>query len=196
MPSATSPSLQRIDAADLQALKQAIITDGAVIIKNFTTPTKVDQVNRDTKPFLDTDKPWKGTIFPPETRRCPRLVSRSQTVREEWLVHPTLDYLIETFLAKTTTNYYGAEKHQYTTHPIINTSLTIETRPGSKAQRLHRDDKNFHIDHPDQTKTGYQIGTDWGMGFLIPGVETTIENGATWVSQILCSPHPVFSLTL
>lgn len=73
----------------------------------------------------------------------------------------------------------------YTTHPIINTSLTMETRPGSKAQRLHRDDKNFHVEHIDSTERGYEVGADGSMGFLIPGVETTVENGATLVSLIM-----------
>lgn len=61
----------------------------------------------------------------------------------------------------------------------------METRPGSKAQRLHRDNKNFHTEHVDQTGTGYRVGADNSMGFLIPGVETTIENGATLVRQTL-----------
>lgn len=184
MPSATVPALQRIDASDTDALKQAIIDDGAVIIENFATPEEVDQVNRDTRPFLDGDKPWIGALFPPETRRCARLISRSKTVREKWLLQPALDALVEHFLAKTTSNYYGAEKHTYTTHPIVNISLTIETRPGSAAQRLHRDDKNFHVDHHDQTKTGYQVGSDCELSFLIPGVETSFENGATQVSSL------------
>lgn len=61
----------------------------------------------------------------------------------------------------------------------------METRPGSKAQRLHRDDKNFHVEHLDQTARGYEVGADGSMGFLIPGVETTVENGATLVSLII-----------
>lgn len=184
MPSSTAPSLQRVDASDIEGLKKAIIEDGAVIIQNFTTPELVDQVNAETRAYLDSDKPWKGTLFPPESRRCTRLVSRSKTVRDHWLVHPAVTALTEFFLAKTTSNYYGAEKHTYTTHPIINISVTIETRPGSKAQRLHRDDKNFHIDHLDQTKTGYRVGSDVSMGFLIPGVNTTVENGATQVRAV------------
>lgn len=72
-------------------------------------------------------------------------------------------------MAKTTSDFYGAEEHTYTTHPIINTALTIETRPGSKAQRLRRDDKNFHVEHEDQTKLRYRVGCDVGMAFLTPG---------------------------
>lgn len=175
------PPLQRVDATDLEGLKNAIIQDGAVIIKNFTPPELVDQVNEEVRPYLESDKPWKGAIFPPETRRCTRLVSRSKTVREQWLLHPAVDCLSEFFLAKTTSNYYGAEKHTYTTHPIMHISVTIENRPGGAAQRLHRDDKNFHADHFNQTETGYRVGSDVSMGFLIPGVDTTIENGATQV---------------
>jgi len=59
----------------------------------------------------------------------------------------------------------------------------MQVGPGGKAQRIHRDDKNFHIDHVDQTKTGYRIGSDLELSFLIPGVATTPENGATLVCQ-------------
>lgn len=185
MPAASGRSLQRIDASNIEDLKTAIRQDGAVIIENFTTPELVDQVNEEVRSYLEADLPWRGALFPPETRRCPRLVSRSKVAREQWLVSRVVDELTEFFLAKTTQNYYGAELHTYTTHPIINTSVTIETRPGSAAQRLHRDDKNFHVDHVDQTKTGYRMGSDVEMAFLIPGIETTIENGATQVFDIV-----------
>jgi hypothetical protein len=74
MPAPTGPSLQRIDASDIEGLKQAIVDDGAVIIKTFTTAELVDQVNEDTRSYLDTDKPSLCAMFPPETRRCVRLI--------------------------------------------------------------------------------------------------------------------------
>ena len=58
----------------------------------------------------------------------------------------------------------------------------MEIGPGDKAQRLHRDDKNHHVDHVDQTSTGYRVGSDVSLSCLIPGVKTTKENGATLVS--------------
>jgi hypothetical protein len=36
---------------------QAIIDDGGVIIKNFTTSKAVERVDSDTRPCLDADKP-------------------------------------------------------------------------------------------------------------------------------------------
>lgn len=123
----------------------------------------------------------QGDLFPPETRRCARMASRSKTYREEWLVDPLVDKLTSVFVDKTTSNFYGETKHTYTSRAIINTALSMEIGPGGKAQRLHRDDKNHHIEHVDQTKAGYKIGSDLSMAFLVPGIATRYENGATMV---------------
>ncbi|RDW69789.1 phytanoyl-CoA dioxygenase family protein [Coleophoma cylindrospora] len=180
MPSATArPSLQCIHRSETDKIIQAIVDDGCCIIKNFTTPEAVERVNADTRPYFDADKPWKGDLFPPETRRCARMASRSKTYREEWLVDPLVDKLTSVFVDKTTSNFYGQTKHTYTSRAIINTALSMEIGPGGKAQRLHRDDKNHHIEHVDQTKTGYRIGSDLSMAFLVPGIATRYENGAT-----------------
>lgn len=122
---------------------------------------------------------FQGDLFPPETRRCCRLVARSPTVRNIWLVDSLIDRLTRTFVDKTTHNYYGSTRHTYTSRAIINTALTMSIGPGGKAQRLHRDDKNHHVDHIDQTKTGYRVGSDVLLACLIPGIDTSYENGAT-----------------
>lgn len=177
----TVPCLKRIDASEHEALKQCLRENGCAIIKNFTSPSTVDQVNAETRPYLEADKPWKGDLFPPETRRCSRLISRSKTARENWLLHPTISALTAEFVDKTTSNFYGEQLHTYTSKAIASITITMEIGPGGKAQRLHRDDKNYHVHHADQTRTGYQKESDVLMGFLIPGVNTTIENGATQV---------------
>lgn len=61
-------------------------------------------------------------------------------------------------------------------------ALSMEIGLGAKAQRLHRDDKNFHMDHIDQISTGYRHGSDVQLSFLTSGKDTTPENGATLVS--------------
>ena len=95
------------------------------------------------------------------------------------MIDPLVTKLLSVFVDKTTHNYYGETRHTYTSYAIVNTALSMEIGPGGKAQRLHRDDKNFHMTHEDQTKTGYKIGSDVELSFLIPGVDTTFENGAT-----------------
>ncbi|KAJ5120420.1 Phytanoyl-CoA dioxygenase [Penicillium bovifimosum] len=173
------PIVQRIERTDVPAIIQAIIEDGCVIIKNFTDLETIEKVNAETKPYIDADKPWKGDLFPPETRRCSNLVGRSKTAREQWIVDPLIKTLTSKFVDKTTTNFYGETKHTYTSEAICSIAMTFDVGPGAKAQRLHRDDKNFHVDHEDQTATGYRVGSDVMMAFMIPGVKTTVENGAT-----------------
>lgn len=100
-------------------------------------------------------------------------------MREKWLVDPLVRACTAKFVDKTTTNYYGETQHSYTSEAQCTIAVTFEIGPGGKAQRLHRDDKNYHMHHPDQTTTGYSYGTDVEMAFMIPGVLTTKENGAT-----------------
>ncbi|KAJ9299212.1 hypothetical protein DTO271G3_2834 [Paecilomyces variotii] len=173
------PQLQRVDRSEPAKIIQAIIDDGCCIIENFTDKETVDAVNAESRPYLDADKPWKGDLYPPETRRCTNLGGRSITAREKWIIDPLIRHLTATFVDKTTQNYYGLTKHTYTSEAVVSVAVTMEIGPGAKAQRLHRDDKNYHMDHEDQTSTGYRMGSDVELAFLIPGVKTTVENGAT-----------------
>jgi hypothetical protein len=59
MGSVETPKLQYIERSQVDKIIQAIVDDGGVVIKNFTTVEAVDQVNKDAKPYLDADKPWK-----------------------------------------------------------------------------------------------------------------------------------------
>ena len=59
MGSIEKPSLQQIERTEVDKIIQAIKDDGGVIIKNFATRGAVDLVNADTRPFLESDKPWK-----------------------------------------------------------------------------------------------------------------------------------------
>ncbi|KAL2801261.1 hypothetical protein BJX66DRAFT_331431 [Aspergillus keveii] len=171
--------VQRIDRSDESAIIGAIVQDGCCIIKNFTDVETVRTVNEEVRPYIEADKPWKGDLFPPETRRCTNLVGRSQTVRDKWIVDPLIRKLTGRFVDKTTSNFYGETKHTYTSEAICSIAMTFDIGPSAKAQRLHRDDKNFHIDHEDQIATGYRKGSDVMMAFMVPGVKTTFENGAT-----------------
>lgn len=85
------------------------------------------------------------------------------------------------FVDQTTHNYYGDQRYVHTAKAHISTSLTMEIGPGGAAQRIHRDDKNFHHHHTDRSKVGVQQGEEAEIGFLIAGVDVTVENGGTLV---------------
>ncbi|KIW70759.1 hypothetical protein PV04_03000 [Phialophora macrospora] len=172
-------TVERIDRSNVKGIIEAIAKNGCCIVKNFTDAATVQQVNRETRPYLDADVPWEGDLFPPETRRCANLAGRSRTAREKWLVDPLVRACTAKFVDKTTSNYYGETKHTYTSEAQCSIAMTFDIGPGAKAQRLHRDDKNYHVDHPDQTETGYRYGTDVELAFMVPGVLTTKDNGAT-----------------
>ncbi|KAK4939751.1 hypothetical protein LTR10_020035 [Elasticomyces elasticus] len=182
------PQVPRVPASDVEKLIQTIKDVGCAIITDFVPIDVVNRRNAETRPYLDADKPWKGKLFPPETRRCPRLVARSKTFREEVLVHPTVTKLTEYFLDTTTTNFYNEEKYSYTTHPIISIATTLEINPGSTAQRIHRDDQVHHNLHHDMTKTGYQLGADTTMGFLVPGIQTTLQRALGNLNRLVTMP--------
>lgn len=55
----------------------------------------------------------------------------------------------------------------------------MDTRPGTKAQKLHRDDKNHH--HRHHTASSYSPNRDMLLGLFVPGCDTRRENGATRV---------------
>lgn len=69
------------------------------------------------------------------------------------------------------------------TDSILSQATSIATLEGGLAQALHRDDSIWQHVHPNQEKSGYRLGTDLGMGLLVPGVNTTMANGATLVCQ-------------
>lgn len=172
--------IQKIDASQpLQSFINALENDGLVVIKNFASHQDLDQSLREVQPYLDADKPWEGKLFPPETKRCFRLIGRSQTVRDKFFSHPLYQQISEHFLNRTTVNYYDDKKTTYTTYPLLSMSMTMAIGPGAKAQRIHRDDKNHHATHVKSDT--YVMGNDILVGLMVPTCDTTVENGATLV---------------
>lgn len=172
--------IQRIDVKEpVETFVKALEQDGLVVVRNFASADDLVQSLQEVQPYLDADKPWEGKLFPPETKRCFRLIGRSKTVREKFFSHPLYQQVSEHFLARTTTNYYDDTPTTYTTHPLLSMSMTMAIGPGAKAQRIHRDDKNHHATHV-KSET-YVMGNDLLVGLMVPTCATTIENGATQV---------------
>ena len=176
-----NPQLQGVPFSDTSNIINTIARDGAVIATGFTDLQTLAQVNAETQPWLAEDKPLEISVFPPETRRCNRLIGRSPTAREKWLQRLELTRVVNHFVCKTTKSFYDDEVQIETTYPTLSLSVTLEIGPGAKGQRLHRDDRVYHNEHRDQISTGYQQGSDVELGLLIAGVQTTVENGATLV---------------
>lgn len=175
------PTLRRVPFSETEQLIQTIALDGGVIVTNFTDLETLHKVNAEIGPWLEKDKLGQKRVSHDETRRCPRLIGRSATAREHWLKSPLLMAVVNDILCKTTKSFYDNVPQITTTYPYLSLSLTMDILPGAKGQPLHRDDRAWHVDHQDQTKSGYKRGSDVSMAVLCPGLPTTAANGATLI---------------
>lgn len=119
--------------------------------------------------------------LPRETTRVTRLFGRSTTAREGWLQQPNLLEVFNYFLRTKTTPYQDPNSLKLITDPILSSAATLDIGPGVKAQGLHRDDFIWQQTHT-VPREKYSAGSDVSMGLLVPGVNTTAENGATLVT--------------
>ncbi|KAJ5140421.1 hypothetical protein N7448_003829 [Penicillium atrosanguineum] len=150
-------TITRVPFADAAGLIEVLTRDGCVIATGFTPPECLTQVQRDVSPYMEGYTEIRKELFPPEYRWCGGIFGRSDTVRNRWLAEENLD------------------------QPVLAFSVTLDIGPGAQQQPLHRDDYLYFHTHRDLTQTGYQVGTDMMILMFVPGVETTIENGATLV---------------
>lgn len=119
--------------------------------------------------------------LPRETTRCSRLFGRSETAREIWLQQPDLLQIINHFLRTVSQPYNFDDGVELVTDAILSAAATLDIGPGVKEQGLHRDDYLWQQTHAGREGKEYVLGPDVGMGLLVPGVKTTVENGATLV---------------
>lgn len=131
-------------------------------------------------PNTDTSLQRSKHSLPRETTRVTRLFGRSTTAREGWLQQPTLHEVFNYFLRTETIPYHDPNSLKLSTDPILSSAATLDIGPGVKAQGLHRDDFIWQQTHT-VPKERYSAGSDVSMGLLVPGVDTTAENGATLV---------------
>ncbi|KAL8819804.1 MAG: hypothetical protein Q9223_001841 [Gallowayella weberi] len=176
---------QRVSLDDPDRVILAVESDGGVILTGFSDVADVKKVNADATPFLEkiieeADHCYKRQSRNQDrgTARCTRLFGRSKTAREVWLQQPAFLQIVNHFLRTESVPYNDKGSIPITTDAILSASATLDIGPGVQAQDLHRDDFIWQQTHTAQGE-GYKLGSDVGMGLLVPGVRTTRENGAT-----------------
>ncbi|EEA23325.1 hypothetical protein TMatcc_002184 [Talaromyces marneffei ATCC 18224] len=173
-----TPTVQRIlYSAPREEFIHALKRDGCVIVQNFTDLQTLEQARLEVDPWLNKNDNSQVGALNGGTKTCTRLIGRSKTVREKFFSDPLYQDLGEEFLGITTTNWYNEEPSTNTTHPLLSIAITMDTRPGAQAQKLHRDDKNHHARH--QKVDTYHTNRDMLLGLFVPGCDTTREIGAT-----------------
>ncbi|KAI9652603.1 MAG: hypothetical protein M1831_006707 [Alyxoria varia] len=174
--------VQRLSLWEPLAAIEAIEKDGGVIITDFATADEVAKVTADAAPHLRADATeHEGKRLEPTMRRCYHLFGISETAREQWMQQPKLLEILRHFLGTKSRPYNDSVFGKIATDPILSAANTLDILPGAGAQALHRDDFIWQQKHESHEQTGYCVGSDVGMGILVPGVKTTADNGATFV---------------
>ncbi|KAI8650544.1 hypothetical protein NCS57_01388500 [Fusarium keratoplasticum] len=175
--------IQRISReAGLDAFIRAIEQNGCVIIKDFADSESLNEAQREVQPYLDASKAAAGSTVGAlngGTAICTRLIGRSRTVRERFFSDSLYQDIAEHFIGLETTCWYGSEPSVTKSHPLLSISITMDSQPGTSAQKLHRDDKNHHARHEKAEK--YSKGRDMLLGLFVPACDTIKANGATRV---------------
>jgi ectoine hydroxylase-related dioxygenase (phytanoyl-CoA dioxygenase family) len=189
-------SVQRIAySSPRSTFVEAIERDGCVIVTGFTDDSTLEEARKEVQPYLDTqDSNSTVGALNGGTKTCTRLVGRSKTVREKFFSDPLYQNMVRHFLNRTTTNWMGDEPGTNTCPPLLSIGITMDTRPGSAAQKLHRDDKNHHARHVAAEK--YAPERDMLFGMFVPGCDTFRANGATRIvpgSHLWGDEKPDFS---
>ncbi|KAI0505160.1 phytanoyl-CoA dioxygenase family protein [Xylaria bambusicola] len=179
--------LRRVSLDRPQELISAIEEDGGVIIAGFASQSQVDQVNQDMHEALEDrikDEAWKqrykGRII------CGYLYGRSATAREQWILSPQLQSVVNHFLR--TSNPPEVDLNSAigrSTNAILSQAVSIATLEGAEAQPVHRDDSIWQKFHQSQEESGYCLGSDLGISLLVAGVDITRANGATMANDFV-----------
>ncbi|KAI4137411.1 MAG: hypothetical protein L6R39_007308 [Caloplaca ligustica] len=181
---------RRVPLQDPEAAIRCLKADGGVILTKFSSIEDVARVNNDAAPFINKIVGERSAkSLPRETTRCTRLFGRSETARETWLQQTALLEVINHFLRTISFSYNDAGSAKITTDAILSAAATLDIGPGVEAQSLHRDEFIWQqTQRNEEAREVYAMGQDVSMGLLVPGIDTSLANGATVVS--LLSPVP------
>ncbi|MCJ1404218.1 hypothetical protein MMC11_007443 [Xylographa trunciseda] len=194
--SQTKPEMiQRVPLNEPGLVIRAIKEDGGVILTGFSSVEDVQKVNADAAPYINAivdDR--KSRSLPRETTRCTLLFGGSTTAREVWLQQSDLQAILKHFLCTVSVPYNDANGKELATSFLLSAAATLDIGPEVGAQDLHRDDFIWQQTHKVGDEKIYALGSDVAMGLLVPGVNTTAENGATLVKlplvEILAGGNP------
>ena len=72
--------IDAFDASTVTApeLVASLIKNGGCVMRGVLNPDQLALIEKDVRPWIEKDRPWKGDFFPPETRRVMGLVEKSK----------------------------------------------------------------------------------------------------------------------
>ncbi|KAI0393169.1 phytanoyl-CoA dioxygenase [Xylariaceae sp. FL0594] len=164
--------------APVEHIIKVLERDGALILTDLVPPQDVASINQELEPYIEQARAETHEAYdliPNQTVVVPGIVGKSPTMTRiaEFEI---IDQLRTLVLAKKCTATWEDRTEEFTIGPLLNSSLTYHISYGGPRQRLHRDDM-IHGTYHDGGE--YSFSNETMLGFMIAGVKTTRENGAT-----------------
>jgi len=180
-------SLQRLSArAPREAIGDALLRDGGVIVDELLAPAVVAQIQADVAPARRAADPGMKHLNPAiqfffgdKTRHVNGMAAQSRTFATDVLIHPIFLALCDRVLLPSCARYQ------------LNLGHLIDRGPGSQAQMLHRDEAVWvHVPKPH---------AELQLASMIALENFRVENGATrivpgshrWPRERKPEPHEI-----
>ncbi|KAK4159046.1 hypothetical protein QBC43DRAFT_222943 [Cladorrhinum sp. PSN259] len=167
------------DPANRDQVVQALIRAGGVVIRNAIPQSALEIIEKETRPYINADKPWDGDFFPRETRRVYGLAGKSPTFIKSVVANSLYQAVCDVVLKSEFKCWIGQKLETSLSPPQLNNTIVFSIGPGARNQELHRDDMIHHNALKAITAEEYQMGRDTGIGFFVAAKRTTKANGAT-----------------
>ena len=156
-----SPAITTFDCdVAAEALVAELDLNGCVIVDNHIADDRMEQLNSELQPYLDS-APYGRTEFAGRTsRRRNGLLTKSETCRE-LAIDPLLLAVCDGVLGPHCVNYR------------LHVTMLVELMPGEVRQEIHRDGEIYPVRHPTPPMT---LAAFWDY------TDFTEENGSTLVA--------------
>ena len=157
----TAPAITTFDCdVAAEALVAELDLNGCVIVDNHIADDRMEQLNSELQPYLDS-APYGRTEFAGRTsRRRNGLLTKSETCRE-LAIDPLLLAVCDGVLGPHCVNYR------------LHVTMLVELMPGEVRQEIHRDGEIYPVRHPTPPMT---LAAFWAY------TDFTEENGSTLVA--------------
>jgi ectoine hydroxylase-related dioxygenase (phytanoyl-CoA dioxygenase family) len=166
--------------ASADEVTASLIKNGGAVLRNVVDAETLTTIEKDIRPWIEKDRPWKGDFFPPETRRVMGLVEKSQAFTESIPGNKLFRDVCDQLLTSVHESWLGQKLEKSVSKPQLNNTIVFSIGPGARRQELHRDDMNSHNELPAlESPEEYKVGRDTAIGFFVAGRKTTKANGAT-----------------
>lgn len=191
VPEEVKVSIPRLTAtAPVGEIIEALANEGCVVVTDVLAAASRDAIRQELDLHMSAarvvqdDDP--AAFYPGRTRRVSALVTRSPTVTDELVAHPTTTKVCESILLPN--GEFGYQLH---------VTAALEVGPGARSQVLHREDDSFTFfasPRPNLIVASMwaisEFRSDNGATLVVPGSHTWTADRIATESEIIEAEMP------